>query len=175
MLIPGIISGVSSAMGLISGVKGIFDSQSAARKQRRLLNEGKASEAAWYKRNYYGDYMNTSMARAAIKRVENTLRSRGKQNRGYSVVNGATPELELARNRQNAEVLEKVATGLAQQDSATKSRIDAVHQQNLNALRNGQLNELKIDEEAGAQAASQGFSLLNNALMGVNWGNENKK
>lgn len=172
MLIPGIISGISGAMGLISGVKGIFDSQSAARKQRRLLNEGKAAEAAWYKRNYYGDYMNTSMARAALKRVKDTLLSRSKLNRGYSVVNGATPELELARNRQSAEVLENVATGLAQQDSATKSRIDSIHQQNMNALRSSQLNELKMDEQAGAQAASQGFSLLNNALMGVNWGSE---
>lgn len=172
MVIPGIIAGISSGMGLISGVKGVFDSRRAARKQKKLLNEGKASESAWYKRNYYGDYMDSTMARAALKRVEKTLRTRNKQNRGYAAINGATPELELARNRQNAELLENVATGLAQQDSANKSRIDSIHQQNLNALRNNQLAQLQMDEQAGAQAASQGFALLNNALMGVNWGKE---
>ncbi len=172
MLLSGIIGGASAAIGLASGVKGMFDSQRAARKQKKLLNDAKASESAWYKRNYYGDYMNTSTARAAIKRVENTLRSRSKQNRGYTAVNGATPELELARNRQAAELLGDVATRLAAQDSANKSRVDSMHQQNMSALRNNQLADLRMHEQAGAQAAEQGFGLLNNALLGVKWGKE---
>lgn len=172
MILSKIIGGASAAMGLVSGVKGMFDARRAARKQRKLLNEAKASESAWYKRNYYGDYMNSSMARAALKRVEKTLHSQNKQNRGYAAVNGVTPELELARNRQGVEHLSNVATGLAAQDSANKSRIDSIHQQNISSLRNNQLQDLRMQEQAGAQAAEQGFGLLNNALLGVNWGKE---
>lgn len=172
MILSKIIGGASAAMGLVSGVKGMFDSQRAARKQRRLLNDAKASESAWYKRNYYGDYLNSSTARAAIKRVEKTLRSQNKQNRGYAAVNGVTPELELARNRQAQEVFGNVVTGLAAQDTANKSRVDSMHRQNMAALRNNQLADLKMQEQAGAQAAEQGFELLNNALLGVNWGKE---
>lgn len=172
MALSGIIGGASAVMGLASGVKGLFDSQRAARKQRKMLNEAKASESAWYKRNYYGDYMNTSMARAALKRVERTMRSQNKQNRGYAAVNGATPELELARNRMAVEQLGNVATGLAAQDSANKSRVDSIHNQNMSALRSNQLGDLRMQEQAGAQAAEQGFGLLNNALLGVKWGKE---
>lgn len=172
MILSSIIGGASAAMGLASGVKGMFDAQRSARKQRKLLNEAKASESAWYKRNYYGDYMNSSMARAALKRVEKTLHARSKQNRGYSAVNGATPELELARNRQSVEQLGNVATGLAAQDSANKSRIDAIHQQNMSSLRNNKLQDLRMQEQSGVQASEQGFDLLNNALLGVNWGKE---
>ena len=172
MTFSGLLAGASGALGLYSGVKGLFDSDNAAREQKRLIAESKASEDAWYKRNYYGDYINSTMARAAMKRVERTLRNRNRLNRAYAAVNGATPELTIARNRDGLEAMENVMTSIAAQDSANKSRIDAMHRQNLASIRNKQIENLAFEEQARASAAVGGFNLLNNALMGVNWGKE---
>lgn len=166
------ITGASGAMGLLSGVKGMFDSADAARKQKHLLQDSKAEEAAWYKRNYYGDYLNSSVARAAMKRVERTLHNMNKQNRAYTAVSGATPELTLARNRQALNSMENVISDLAAQDDVNKSRIDSIHRQNLNNLNNLEIGQLNIDEQNAASSAISGFNLLNNALLGATWGKE---
>lgn len=173
MSLMGIISGVSGALGLLSGVKGMFDSSDAARKQRRLLAEGKAEEAAWYKRNYYGDYLNNSMSRAALKRVENTMRSNNRMNRAYTAVSGGTHESGIARNRQGLDALENVMTNIASQADAHRSNVDAQHFQNRNSLRNSEMSMLQMDEQMAAQSAANGFNLLHNALLGANWGREN--
>lgn len=166
------ISGLSGALGLYSGVKGLFDAADSARKQRKLVADGRAAESAWYRRNYYGDYLNDSMARAAMKRVENTLRRQGRQNRAYAAVNGATNEYSIARNSQGMSSLENVVSGIAAQQDSNRRRVDAMHLQNMNTIRNGQMNELRMDEQAASSASVGGFNLLNNALMAVNWGKE---
>lgn len=173
MSLTGIISGVSGAMGLLSGVKGMFDSADAARKQRKLLAEGRAEESAWYKRNYYGDYLNNSMSRAAMKRVENTMRSNNRMNRAYTAVSGGTHESNIARNRQGLEAMENVMTNLAAQGDAHRNNIDAMHLQNRNSLRNNEMSMLQMDEQLAAQSAANGFNLLHNALLGAGWGREN--
>lgn len=66
-------------------------------------------------------------------------------------------------------------TNLAAQDDARKQRIDAVHQNNTQALMNSELSNLSMDERMSAQAASNGFNLLEDALMGINWGREDDK
>lgn len=163
---------MSGAMGLFSGVKGLFDSAKAAREQKRLLSEKKAEEAAWFRRNYYGNYMDSSAARAAMKRVEKTLHNHNKQNRAYEKITGATPELTLARNRQALNSMENVVTNLAAQDDARKNQIESIHRQNVNALNNAELAQLNMQEQQAAQSAAGGFNLLNNALLGATWGKE---
>lgn len=162
----------TGAMGLFSGVKGLFDSAKAARKRRALMREGKAAEAAWYRRNYYGDFMNDSATRAVMKRVENTLHRNNRQNRAYAKINGATPELAVARGQQSMQSMENVMGALASQQSAERKRIEAQHLQNMNSFRNAEIAELSRDEQSAANAAVGGFNLLNSALMGVNWGKE---
>lgn len=175
MVFSTITAAASGAMGLFSGVKGLFDSAKAARKRKALMREGKAAEAAWYRRNYYGDFMNDTATRAAMKRVENTLHRNNRQNRAYARINGATPELALARGQQSMQSVENVMGALASQQSAERKRVDAQHLQNMNAFRNAEIADLSQEEQSGANAAAGGFNLLNSALMAVNWGNESKK
>lgn len=174
-MVSTILSAATGAMGLFSGVKGLFDSAKAARKQKALMRESRAAEAAWYRRNYYGDFMNDTASRAAMKRVEKTLHQNNRQNRAYAKINGATPELAVARGQQALQSMENVVGSLAAQQSAERKRVDAIHHQNMNAIRNGEISQLSLDEKSGVNAAVGGLNLLNNALMGVNWGNENNK
>ena len=112
-LLSGIMTGLTGGLQLYSGVKRLFGERERKREAERILANARANEQAWYKRNYYNDYFNSSMARAAMKRVEDTLSRNSRQNRAYAAVTGATPEFSLARNEQGLNALDNVATNIA--------------------------------------------------------------
>ncbi len=167
-----VLSGVNGALGLYSGVKGMFDSAKAASRQKSLLDKASRLEDSWYKRNYFADYLNDSSSRAAIKRVEKTLRRQNEQNRAYAAMNGATPELAVARNQQGMDMMENLMTNIASQSDAIKRNVDATHLKNRQALAAQEMANLSLDEKMAAQSASNGIDLFKDALMGLNWGNE---
>jgi hypothetical protein len=167
-----ILTGLNGALGLYSGVKGMLDKNAAAKKAKELRNRAKAEEDAWYKRNYYESFIDSTAARAAMKRVENSLRRNNEQNRAHSVIVGATPEYSVARNEQGLRSMENVVTNLAAQDDNRKSQIEAIHRQNKNAFLGSELNELATDERLATAAANNGLNLFQNALLGANWGKE---
>ena len=167
-----LFSGMNGALGLYSGIKGLFDSSKARRKQEDIIRKSSALEDSWYRRNYFGDYLNGSAARAAIKRVENTLRRQNEQNRARAAISGATPVYSIARNEQNLNMLDSVMSNIASQEDARKRSVDAAHLQNKMALADKQIANLSLDEKMAAQSATNGINLFKDALMGLNWGNE---
>ena len=169
-----VLSGLNGAMGLYSGIKGMLDSSAAARRAKDLRRRAYAEEEGWYKRNYYDNLFNNTATRAAIKRVENTLRRQNAQNRASGVITGATPEYSLARNEQGLRSMENVMTNMASMESERRNRVDAMHRQNRASLLNADLNDYALDERMSASAAANGLNLMQNALMGVNWGKENR-
>ena len=169
-----VLTGLNGALGLYSGVKGMLDASKASKSAKDLRNRAKAEEEGWYRRNYYENYLDSSSAKAAMKRVENTLRKQNAQNRAHSVISGATPEYSLARNEQGLRTMENMATNLASTDSNRKSQVDAMHRQNKNAFLNSELNELAMDERLAVSTAGNGLNLLQNALLGVEWGKERR-
>ena len=167
-----ILTGLNGALGLYSGVKGMLDKNAASKKAKELRNRAKAEEDAWYKRNYYESFIDSTAARAAMKRVENSLRRNNEQSRAHSVIVGATPEYSVARNEQGLRSMENVVTNLAAQDDDRKSQVEAIHRQNKNAFLNSELNDLAMDERMATAAANNGLNLFQNALLGANWGKE---
>ncbi len=172
MALLSILSAANGALGLYSGIKGMFDSAKARDKQERLIKDTSRMENDWFRRNYFGDYLNSSSSRAAIKRVENTLRKQNEQNRAYAAINGATPELAIARNQQGMNMMDNLMTNLASQSDAIKRDVDAAHLRNRQAIAARELSNLSLDEKMAAQSATGGFDLFKDALMGLNWGNE---
>lgn len=172
MNLPLIFSGVNGALGLYSGLKGVLDKNAASKKARQLRDNAKAEEAGWYRRNYYESFMDNTAAKAAMKRVENSLRQNNRQNRAHSVIMGATPEYSVAANEQGLRSMENMMTNMAAQESDRKSQVEAVHRQNKNAFLNNELNELANDERMATAAASNGYNIFQNALLGALWGKE---
>ncbi len=167
-----VLSVANGALGLYSGIKGMFDSAKAKEARKNLMKNASQMENNWFRRNYFSDYLNDSSSRAAIKRVEKTLRKQNEQNRAYAAINGATPELAVARNQQGLNVMDNVMTNIASQSDAVKRNIDSTHLKNRQAIANGQLSQLSLDEKMAAQSATKGLDLFKDALMGLNWGNE---
>lgn len=172
MNLPLIFSGVNGALGLYSGLKGVLDKNAASRKARQLRDNAKAEEAGWYRRNYYESFMDNTAAKAAMKRVENSLRQNNRQNRAHSVIMGATPEYSVAANEQGLRSMENMMTNMAAQESDRKRLVEAVHRQNKNAFLNNELSELANDERMATAAASNGYNIFQNALLGALWGKE---
>ena len=174
-LLSGIMTGLTGGLQLYSGVKRLFGERERKREAERILANARANEQAWYKRNYYNDYFNSSMARAAMKRVEDTLSRNSRQNRAYAAVTGATPEFSLARNEQGLNALDNVATNIASQESEKRASVDAQHLQNQSSLYNQEVRNVMYDDSGGDAELLGGVSLIERAIEGVNWGNEFNK
>ena len=172
MYLPMILTGLNGALGLYSGLKGVLDKNAASKKARELRDNAKAEEAGWYRRNYYESFIDNTAAKAAMKRVENSLRQNNRQNRARSVIMGATPEYSVAANEQGLRSMENMMTNMAAQESDRKSQVEAVHRQNKNAFLANDLNELANDERMARTAATNGYNLFQNALLGTLWGKE---
>lgn len=149
--------------GLASGIFGGIKSAKAAREQQRLINEQEAKNNAWYNRNYYQNYMESSEAQAAMKRVENTLKKQNQEARATAAVMGSTPEAAVAQQANN-EILDNTATGLAAQATQRKTQVDAANQQNQNAILNARLGQSQMNEQGGAQLMSNGLGLIGSAF-----------
>lgn len=174
-LLSGIMSGLTGGLQLYSGVKRLFGEKERQREAERIVANARANEQAWYKRNYYNDYFNSSMARAAMKRVEDTLSRNSRQNRAYAAVTGATPELSLARNEQGLDTLSNMVTNIAAQEDSRRASVDTQHLQNQNSLYNQELRNLTYDDSGADSELLGGISLIDRAIEGVNWGNEFNK
>ena len=145
-VLTGIMTGLTGGLQLYSGVKGLFSDKQ--KEARRALANARAAEQAWFRRNYYGDYLNNSIARAAIKRVENTLSRNSRQN------------------------MDNMMTNLAAQESTRREAVDAQHLQNMNNLSNRQAS-LDMNRNTGLDPEIiGGLSLIEKAIAGANWGRE---
>lgn len=157
----GILSGVA---GLASGIVGGIKSANAAKEQQRLINEQEQKNREWYNRNYYQNYMDSTEAQAAMKRVEDTLKRQNEQARAAQVVMGGTPEAALAQQQANNEVLADTATGLAAQSTARKANVDAVNLQNENNIMQQRIGQAQATESGNASLMSSGLGLIGSAL-----------
>lgn len=172
MALPLIMTGINGALGLYSTVKGLIDSSESKKKQSKLRRDAQNEENAWYRRNYYGNFMDNAASKATIKRVENTLRRNNEQERARSIITGSTPELSVARNEQGLRTMENVVNNLAAADGNTKRNVDMAHKQNNLALKSAEQQQLSLDERMAKSAAQSGYNLMQNALLGVKWGKE---
>ena len=164
-----LLTGISGGLKLFSGIKGLFDGDSDA---KRLFDNTRAAEQAWYKRNYYNDYLNSSMARAAIKRVEDTLSRNARQNRAHAVIAGGTPEYSLAASAEGLRSMDSLLTDLASRESQRRQSVDSQHLENLSSFAD---NETSWNRSVKLQAdkdLANGLELIADAVKGVKWGKE---
>lgn len=155
---------IGTGIGLASGIFGGIKSAKEAKKQQALINEQEKKNNEWYNRNYYQNYMDTTEAQAAMKRVENTLRRQNEQAIATQTVMGGTPELAVAQQQANNEVLADTATGLAAQSTARKANVDAINMQNQNNITQQRIGQSQATEAGNANLMSSGLGIIGSAL-----------
>ena len=54
------LSGMNGALGLYYGVKGALDARRASDEAKQLRKNAQAEESSWYRRNYYGNFLDNT-------------------------------------------------------------------------------------------------------------------
>lgn len=155
---------VGAGMGLASGIYGGIKSAKAAKKQEQLISKQEAENDAWYNRNYYQNYLDSSESRAAIKRVEDTMKKRNQEAQATAAVIGATPEAVLAQQENDQKLMSDTVGNLAARADARKEQIDAVNQQNQQSIANARMGQQQANESGGSQLMGNGLGLIGSAL-----------
>ena len=155
--------GAGAALG--SAIYGGIKSAQAAKKQENNIKEQAARDAAWYERNYYQNYLDNSESKAAIKRVEDTMRRRNQEAQATAAVTGATPEQQVAQQSANNNVLSDTVDNLASRSDAQKNRADMINMNNQHNTTS-QLNERQAQKEQGAaQFSANAGNIIGGALQ----------
>lgn len=163
-LLTGILGGLGAAGGLVSSIIGGRKAAKAAEAQQKALDEQKENEQAWYARNYYQNYLDSSEAKAAIRRVNDTLTRQNEQARAAAVISGATPEAVQAVQEAGNETLSDTMAGIAAQGTARRQAVDTQHMQN-QANLSAQQQAINAQQQQGnMNLLNSGTGLIGSAL-----------
>lgn len=155
---------VGAGLSLASGIYGGIKASKAAKKQEQLINNQEAKNDAWYNRNYYQNYLDSSESRAAIKRVEGTMKKRNQEAQATAAVTGATPEAVLAQQENDQKLMSDTIGNLAARSDARKEQVDAVNQQNQQNIASLRMGQQQANESGGSQLIGNSLGLISSAL-----------
>lgn len=173
-----VLAGIGAAAGLASSLYGAHSSAKAGKEQNALiaeqqsdLDQQKADNEAWYNKNYYQNYLDSSEAKAAINRVNDTLKDRNAQAKATAAVTGGTQEAVLAQQANDQQALSDTTTGLAANATAKKQAVenakiqkDSLTTSQQNAITNAQLGLAQQSGSTGSSLIGVGSSLIGSAL-----------
>lgn len=157
---------VGAVAGLASGIYGASQQRKAAREQRREMARQSAANEAWYKRNYYQDYLNTVEAQNALKRYRNAWAEQTQQARARQAVTGGTPEQAQAVAEAGGEAMGNVMGTLAAQGQQNRQAIDAQKLAMDANLSQQQAAIAEAEQQAGANLINNGIGVATSALQG---------
>lgn len=161
------IGAIAGAVGgLASGIFGASQQRKAAREQRRQLARQRAANDAWYKRNYYQDYLNTVEAQNALKRYRNAWAEQAQQARARQAVTGGTPEQAQAVAEAGGEAMANAMGTLAAQGQQNRQAIDAQKLAMDTNLSQQQMAIAEAEQQAGANLINSGIAVATSALQG---------
>lgn len=155
---------IGAGVSLVSGIMGASKASKAAKAQQQLINDQRTKNEAWYNRNYYQNYLDSSEARSAMKRVEDTMRRRNQEAQATAAVTGGTQEAVLAQQGNDQKMMSEVVGNLASRGDEIKRQVDAQNQANENALMQQQMAQYQANEAGGTQLLGNSGSLLGSAL-----------
>lgn len=157
---------IKAGAGLAGGIFGGIKAGKERRKQRRMLEEQERKNQEWYNRNYYSNYLDSTEARAALKRVENTLHRQQQETAATAAVMGSTPEAIQAQQQANNELLGDVATGLAANATARKNEVDDKNLANQQEILSAKMGQSMASEAGAGQMMNSSLGILGTALQG---------
>lgn len=159
-----ILGGAGVLSGVASSIFGSRSQRKAAKAQAAELARQRAANEAWYKRNYYQDYLNTVNAQNALKRVRQAWADEVQKARGRQAVTGGTPEQAAAVAEAGGEAISNTIGNLAARGEQDKRAIDA-QKQAMDAEVSAQAQQMHAQEQAaGANLLSNGIGV---ALSGA--------
>lgn len=161
---------LSLAGGVASGIMGGIKAGEAAKAQQAAIDRQRAKNDAWYNRNYYGNYLDSAEAKAAMKRVEDTMRRRNQEEQAGAAVSGGTQEAVIARQENDQKMMGEVAGNLAARGDAVKRRVDAQKQAMDESLLDRQMAQYQASEKGYSEMMKDGFRNSGSAISTLDGG-----
>lgn len=158
---------IGGALGLGSSLLGMFESKSAAKRSAAAMAEQRAATEAWYRRNYYQDYLNTIEARNAIKRVKEAWGEKVKEARARQAITGGTPAQAEAVAEAGGKAIGDTVGNLAAVGSQNRQAIDAQKLAMDNNLSQQTIAMAQQQQAAGANLVSNGIGMLGSSIGGI--------
>jgi hypothetical protein len=165
-----VIGLVGAGIGLASSLFGAAKSAREAKKQEEELARQKASNEAWYNRNYYQDYLNTVEAQNALKRVRNAWAERTREARARQAITGGTAEQAQAVAEAGGEAMGETVGNLAARGQQNKAAIDAQKLAMDNNLSQQQMAINEARQTAASNLMSNGASMITSGLQAMDGG-----
>lgn len=162
------LAAASAAMALGGAVYGTISSSQANNKARRLIQQQRDENRAWYNTRNAEDYTMRSDVQAAIKKQREVLEEQLRRAQKTNTVAGGT-DASLAVQQQAANrALSDTMTDVAGQASAWKDSIENSYRQQDAALNQQQVQNQQQQAQQAAQAGSQvvnaGMNLVGNSI-----------
>ena len=113
----------------------------------------------------------SSIAKAAMKRVRDTMRKSNQTAAASAAVTGATPEAVVAQKQANNEIIADAASGIQANADAYKNNVKSLYLNQQNALDQARLGQSAMSERgyagmAGGALQTAGSLLGNSKLAG---------
>lgn len=164
MVLTGLaIAGLAS--GLLSTGYGAYKEHKAVKEREQAQADHRARNEAWYRRNYYEDYLNTVGAQNAMKAYREAWEERTREARARQAITGGTPEQAQAVAEAGGEAMGNLVSNLAAQGADNKRRADEIKLQMDADMYKQDVADAEAKMAAGATLRENGMSLVSNSLQ----------
>lgn len=155
------------AMSLIGGAASLAGSAGLNKQRQSNLDAQKSESNAFFNKEYYTDELSRTENQSALRTLEEKLKDSRKRNAATNAITGATPEVAVAQQGNEARAYAEVVNRLAGMASQRKSIIANQWRADKRALYGMQDS---IDQGKAATWANLGTNaaqLGGNAIMGM--------
>lgn len=167
-MVTAALAAASGIAALGSAIYGGIKSSVANNRARKLIQQQRDDNRAWYNTKMAEDYTMRSDVQAAIKRQRELLDEQYKRARATNIVAGGTNEALALQQQAANRSLSDTMTDVAAQAAAYKDNVERQYRAQDAALNQQQAMDYKQQAAQTAQAASQavnaGISLMGNTI-----------
>ena len=160
-----ILGAIGLGTSVAGGIFGAIKANKAKKKQNRLISAQESRDDAWYNNQYYQNYMDSTEAQAAMKRVQDTLRRDNASVRAQAAVGGTTAEAQMAQQESNRQSMERTAESLAGNATQRRNYVDSVHQADGQRTLNARMGQSQADESGASQVMSNSLAGIASAAL----------
>lgn len=157
---------IGAGVQAIGSIVGGISASKAMNQARKMVEDQKQRNQAWYDRRYNEDATQRADAQRMISMTNEAIRDRNKQAAGMAAVTGATEEAAAATKAANAEAMAGAMSAITANAEARKDTIEQQYMQNDQSLTN-QLVDVQKGKAQGISAATQGVIEAGNTIAGL--------
>lgn len=151
------LAGAGLASSLIGGAK----ASKAAREAEKRQRQREAEEAAWHRRRYNEDYIDTAAGQNLVRRAKEYAQQNWKRAQGAQAVAGGTEAATAMAKEAGNKMVGDTIANISAQDTARKDRVDAIHQQNRERFSQMDMQR----EQQRAQSITEAAQGASNAML----------